>query len=110
MYNIHIYIYKYIHTYYRHHDIESLPKEIIFPFHPGLTKIFQVELGMEKLFEHKSSAPWSAQSDCTVAIGPKARFDTNESPGFGQIYYPRVMSKWLWKITEFNGENPLFQW
>jgi len=31
----------------------------------------QVELGMEKLFEHKSSAPWSAQSDCTVAIGPK---------------------------------------
>lgn len=31
----------------------------------------QVELGMEKLFEHKSSMPWSAQSDCTVAIGPK---------------------------------------
>ena len=37
-----------------------------------LFQILQVELGMERLFEHKSSTPWSAQSEGAMAVGPKA--------------------------------------
>ena len=36
-----------------------------------LYKMQQVELGMERLFEHKSSTPWSAQSEGAMAVGPK---------------------------------------